>query len=235
MTGAHAPDRSFGRPASRLPFSIAHSLPGRLRLRLDPPGEPSHLRGAAAALEANEGVKRVSVHVAGRSLIVEYERAETDAQALLRAAVSAVPEDYGWRTVEASMNVPAAINRVWEVIVDPRYFSLHLPEAVRITDIRDSAHWLIEFTAFRRRFQMEVRVVERWPEQRVVLEAEGSFTARLTVTLTESGDETLVREKVEYQLPSGVVAALIGKISSRRLRDGLFSHLTTVAGLAADR
>ena len=187
MTGA-APGASDLRPSFRLPFTIAHSLPGRLRLRLNPPGEESHLKGAATALEAVDGVKRVYIRVAGRSLIVEYERSWTDPEALLEAAVSAVPEDYGFKTVEAEMSMPAPINRVWEVIVDPRYFSLHLPEAVHVTDIRDSSHWLVEFKALRRRFQLEVRMVERWPEQRVVLHAEGSFTAKITITLSESGD-----------------------------------------------
>jgi carbon monoxide dehydrogenase subunit G len=235
MTGAPAPGASnLDRPSFRLPFTIAHSLPGRLRLRLNPPGEESHLKGAASALEAVDGVKRVYIRVAGRSLIVEYERAGTNPQALLEAAVSAVPDDYGFKTVEAEMSVPAPVNRVWEVIVDPRYFTLHLPEAVHVTDIRDSSHWLVEFKALRRRFQLEVRVVERWPEQRVVLHAEGSFTAKITITLTESGSSTLVRERVEYLLPPGMLAALIGRFSSTRLRNGLLSHLATVAALASE-
>ena len=236
MTGAVAPGSpSFGRPAHRPPFSIAHSLPGRLRLRLSARGDESHLRGAAAVLETIQGVEQVHTHLAARSLIIEYDRDVTDPEVLLQAALSAVPKDYGFKVVQAQMTVAAPVSRVWEVIVDPRYFSLHLPEAVRVTEIRDPGHWLVEFSAFRKRFRLDVHVVERLPEERVVLRADGSFTAVVTITLAASGDATIVSERVEYELPDGLIAALVGRISSRRLRDGLLAHLTAVSGLAADR
>lgn len=226
---AAAPPAAEARPLRTL-FSIAHTVPGRLRLKLLPPHHPARLEEGRATLAAAAGVRDVRAHTAAWSLIVEYDPRRSSADTLLDmplpvvGAASAAPSYPD--EVEAATEIGAPLADVWHILTDPEHISLHAPGTVHVDGAIDADHWTAAVEVLGRTVKLQVDVVERQQEQRLVLQMNGSLRARLTATLEPAGEATRLHERLEFSLPGKFLGRLVSKVAAKpRLRYELAEHL----------
>jgi uncharacterized protein YndB with AHSA1/START domain len=217
-------------------FTIAHTVPGRLRLKLLPPHNQARLEEGRATLAAAGGVRDVRAHVAAWSLIVEYNPRQVSVDGLLdlplpapiagatpatAPAAPAYPDE-----VEASTEIGAPIAVVWRILTDPEHISLHAPGTVHVDGAVDADHWLAEVEVLGRTVKLQVDVIERTQEQRLVLQMNGSLRAQLTATLEPAGAATRLHERLEFAVPGRFLGRFVSKVAARpRLRNELTEHV----------
>lgn len=230
-TGAAAPTLSTQ-------VSVAHTVPGRLRLKLNPPQSGHRLAAAGAALAGVPGVQGVRTSTSAWSLVVEYDPARVGSAALLAVPVpdGAAPTASYPDQVEASAFVAAPPHAVWQTLADPQRMALHIPGTMRVTGTVNAEHWTAEIEVLGKVVTEQVHVAERQRERRLVLTLDGALRARMTVTLTPDSGGTRLHERLEYALPGRFLGRLVNAVAARpRLRAQLAQHLARIADAVAYR
>ena len=218
-------------------FTVAHTVPGRLRLKLPHPHPAALLDAARVALTPLAGVRDVRVNSGARSLVIEYDPRTVAQAALLGTGLehgSAAPADMGdyKDAVEASLVVDGSRAAVWRVLGDPVFAALHAPGTVQITGVADGG-WSARIEVLGKTIDARIAVAESVPEERLVLRIDGRLRARLTTTLSPAGTGTRLRERLEYSLPGSFIGTAVSRLAARpRLREELAEHLERIARAA---
>lgn len=219
-------------------FSVAHTVPGRLRLKLTPPHQPARLEAGRAALAAAAGVQSVRARAGAWSLVVEYDPRRTTATALLalplRRSESGTAEAPSLAdAAEAETLIAASPARVWESLIRPDHHVGCFPGAVELVSAADEDHMTLAIEVLGKVLTQELTIVERVPEQRLVVALSGSLRAKSVMTLRPDGAGTRLHERVEYTLPGRLLGQLIGRLAARpRLTAEIADHLARVKAAA---
>lgn len=221
-------------------FTVAHTVPGRLRLKLPHPHPASLLDASHQALIELAGVRDVRVNAGARSLVVEYDARAVAQSTLLATLLEGAPVPAAQakgayhNAVEASTTIDAPPAAVWRVLGDPAFAALHAPGSIHI-DGTANGGWTATIEVLGQTLPARVELAERIPEERLVLRIDGRLRARLTTTLRPEGSGTRVHERLEYSLPGSFLSRAVSRVAARpRLQEELTEHLERIARATDD-
>lgn len=210
--------------------TVAHQLPGRLRLRLRQGAQRDCLVAIEDSLMRASGVYRARVNEAAASIVVEYDAARQSAEALLALPVRKILEREAERAqIEESIELPASPEEVWSILDAPGATASQFPAVFRVQEAAPN-EWLVTLDLLGEELNGRVRLTESTPPQRIAVVLNGDVSGRCVLSLSAlpGGTGTRLREQVFYELPGALLARTIGKLAGPAIRRLVREHLASV-------
>lgn len=206
---------------------VAHQVQGRVRFRVRAHTGNASLGAVERAILAAPGVLHVRVNETAASIIVEYDPSVRSVESLLALTVDARwPVDVGAR-IDESIVVAASLDEVWAVLDDPGKAAANIPSELHV-DREDSETWRVTLEVFGRRLQGRVRLTERLPNERLVLDLDGSVQGRYVLQLRVEPEGTRVHGLIWYDLGSALLDLAVGPMADSAIRRMLCEHLALI-------
>lgn len=132
--------------------------------------------------------------------------------------------------VEHSVNIQAPIHLVFSAVTDPRRGSEWNPNIVEVTEVSDpvvrkGTTWRQKAVLIGRPEDFICRVIDYDPPHSGVLEISGAHYAELTTRCEPRGGLTHVLQKMEFEVPGGILGHLASGFVGERLKRELMGTM----------
>lgn len=186
---------------------VKHALPGRLRLALRRNDDAaagallSALRGAGGALQPG---------ASAASLVVRYDQASVDQEALLSAPLPPLPPPPPRAAAEALLHEPIAA--VWAALTDVEGPPWNPPEVAQVVPLDDPpTAWRIEVHVGPWTLPHHMAVIEETPPTVLELGISGKLQALVRYDLTAATEGCRLRQRLWFAVAGTPAEAALGE------------------------
>jgi hypothetical protein len=206
-------------------FPVAHSIPGRIRLKLGRGRPLPELNAAADCFMSMPGITRLHVNAAARSVTVEYRPDVVGPDELLDVPSRGTARAY--RNLQFAIQerwlAPAAAQEVWELVTDFTRVQLFADDTIE-APCNNADRWSVKVAGV----TATVSLTERVPGSRLVLAVNGPLVLEVTVSLNKGRgphETEVCASVVQYSDESGLAQGVLFCAVESQLRERLKAYL----------